>query len=364
MLINYRKTGIIITLILLILLIAINVKKYQEHHNAVAPVWSSFDEEYYEAPVKRNVLNSLIDYFDVNNLICHLTRVNIKAPITYLKQEIPLFAIYTPGDLKEPARSIYLPDEEENKIIQLKFNLNKEDNTRIVEDQTALPTEGVTATTPVVFIYHTHTSESYIDDPRQQDNNGHVRPGNIGNVGKVGIELARTLYQKHNVKVIHTTRVHDEEYCRSYFNSRQTLKETLINNPDIDLVLDIHRDSGWAREGKRDFVIINGKRAARIMILVTTKNLRFNGPDSETGHNWRLNFDFASKLSEKMETIYPGLLFRIEERDTTYNNYNQDLHSGSLLLEIGDYRNTTEEALYSARLLADVIAELLQSESP
>ena len=45
-------------------------------------------------------------------------------------------------------------------------------------------------------------------------------------------------------------------------------------------------------------------------------------------------------------------------RDSRY--YNQDLTTGSLLIEMGGHANTLEEAKYSARLVGDALAKLFQ----
>ena len=56
-----------------------------------------------------------------------------------------------------------------------------------------------------------------------------------------------------------------------------------------------------------------------------------------------------------METLYPGLTRPVL---CGYRFYNQDLSTGSLLIEIGGHANTLAEALrageYAARALADL----------
>lgn len=369
--VNRKNLSLIIVLVIILVLLGLNVIKYQRYSDVVVPVWSSYDEEYYSEPAEKTLISEAKDFFMPENLLYLLTRVRVAAPITYLKEEIPLLAYFTPQELKEPTQSLYLPGNGDDQIIHLKFNLSQPENlereNKLIDEQNPdrKPPEELRETElealPVVAIYHTHTSETYIDDPRKQDNNGHVMPGNIGNIGMAGIELARALYEKHNFRVIHTTRIHDDIYRRSYYNSRQTVKNLIENNPEIDLLLDIHRDAGWSNG---DVVsVIDGKRAARVMIVVTTDTFEFAHLDGQNRNNyWQKNLDIANKLADKIKELYPGLLFRVETRDTTYNHYNQDLHPHSLLLEIGDYRNTTEEAVYSSRLVADAIAKLFIDE--
>ena len=295
-------------------------------------------------------------------ILYKLTGIRFNVPVTYLKREIPLLSYYTPEVAQGEKENIYLPTEQKDntQLLQLKFDLNLnndnllEEREKIRED---ISRESATSRRPTIAIYHSHTSETYIDDPRPQDINGHVRPGEIGNVAQIGQELSTILSNKYNFQVIHNTRVHDENYARSYYNSRKTVKELISSYPDLDLILDIHRDGIKDISPKELTTEINGEEVAQIMILVTTGQFGFAHLDLPEHHpDWQKNLDFAHLLADNMEKMYPGLLRRIEMRDTTYN---QDLHPRALLLEIGDYRNTTQEALRSARLLADVIAAII-----
>ena len=124
--------------------------------------------------------------------------------------------------------------------------------------------------------------------------------------------------------------------------------------------MDVHRNG--IKDAKRQDVIstINGKRAAKIMFVVTNGNFDFAHLNLSNHHlEWQENLKFAQKLEKELKKSYPNLLQKsLEVRDTTYN---QDLHPKALLVEIGDYRNTTAEAIYSAKLLAEVINRVLNN---
>ncbi|MFW5986132.1 MAG: stage II sporulation protein P [Halanaerobiales bacterium] len=365
---SYRKKLFIFIFIIAVILLILNIRKYMEMDDVIVPVWSSHDQEYYRADKNRSLYNRIKDNLRPDNLVYNLTGVRLQVPITYLKNEIPLLSYYTPEELKTPTSTLYHSDEGNDNIIQLKFNLsdtgegkpendeaaeidklNEDEDKRIYEPDNR----------PVIAIYHTHTSETYIDDPRPQDNNGHVLPGNIGNVARVGMELAAVLSEEYNFEVIHTTRIHDEKYSRSYYNSRQTVKELLNKNSNIVLLLDIHRDGGKNSPTKEMITtVINQERAAKVMIVVTSGRLSLSNGGSDTNGGWQENMNLAAKIAERTEKMYPGMLMRIEERGGTYNRYNQDLHPHSLILEMGDYHNTTREAIRSAHYMADVIASI------
>ena len=71
--------------------------------------------------------------------------------------------------------------------------------------------------------------------------------------------------------------------------------------------------------------------------------------------NWRQNLKFAAAWQQAMEANYPGLTRPVL---CGYRFYNQDITTGSLLLEVGGHANTLAEALrageYAARALADL----------
>lgn len=359
---NSLKLKIIAALFILFLLVLLNINKFRELNNEVIPVWSQYDAEYYRSGVKEDLLTRIYDFLGPDQLIYRLTKIRIQAPITYLKREIPLLSYYTPEELKEEKNIVYQPDSNGGNVIKLKFDLRQEKRSEqiTVEDLARKPRPEINVPSlreqPLIVLYHTHTSETYVDDPRHQDNNGHVLPGQIGNVGKVGLELARILSERYQFKVVHTTTVHDQVYSRSYYNSRKTVKELVNKYQKIDLLLDIHRDG--IKVATRDTVttVINGKKVAKVMIVVTNGRFDFAHLELDDHHQeWQRNLSFAQELAALMDKMYPGFLHRVEIRDTTYN---QDLHPHALLLEIGDYRNTTEEAMRAAELVANVIAAL------
>ena len=71
--------------------------------------------------------------------------------------------------------------------------------------------------------------------------------------------------------------------------------------------------------------------------------------------NWKKNLGFAAAWEAEMETLYPGLTRPVL---CGYRFYNQDVTTGSLLIEIGGHANTLTEAVrageYAARALASL----------
>lgn len=202
---------------------------------------------------------------------------------------------------------------------------------------------------PLLLILHSHTAETYWDDPRDIGT-GHVAPGDKGFIAEVGRELAETLSLTYGLHAHHVGRAHDSQYSLSYRESRKTVEAFLKEHPKTGIILDIHRDALGISAPEEITTTIKGQQAARVLIIVASDELGLYHP------TWRNNLQFATLLGERMGKIYPGLLRRIEVRENRL--FNQDLHPRSILLEVGDYRSSTEEALFTAELLADVLYSL------
>ena len=82
----------------------------------------------------------------------------------------------------------------------------------------------------------------------------------------------------------------------------------------------------------------------------------FNYRGSVRLPGWRQNLRFAAAWERSMEGMYPGftrpVLF-------SYRFYNQDLTTGSLLIEIGGHGNNLNEALYAGQLAANGLVQAL-----
>ena len=72
------------------------------------------------------------------------------------------------------------------------------------------------------------------------------------------------------------------------------------------------------------------------------------------------NLRTASLFQQYMEKSYPGLTRPVL---FDYRKYNQDLTTGSLLLEMGGHANSLDEALYAGELTARAISQALISIS-
>ncbi|MDE5556815.1 MAG: stage II sporulation protein P [Ruminococcus sp.] len=242
------------------------------------------------------------------------------------------------------------------------------DNGGQVNNQTSIPNETLLSesrcsadftvedtTEPLVLIYHTHTTESF--EPYVRDfydaNFNYRTTDETKNMVMVGDAIQAEL-EAQGIGVIHARDIHDyPSYNGSYGRSRETIQPILEQYPSIKVVLDIHRDA-VSGEGVayQPFVEINGKEAAQIMIISGCDDGTLGMP------NFMKNFHFACRLQEQFENDYSGftrpILF-------DYRHYNQDLTTGSLLIEVGSHGNTLEQVQYSGQLIGSSLGRLLNS---
>jgi stage II sporulation protein P len=203
-------------------------------------------------------------------------------------------------------------------------------------------TEAQAALTPMVGIYCTHSAETYTPFASQPK-----VTGSRGGVYVAASVIADSLAQKGIGTVVDDT-IHDyPDWSSSYANSKTTASRLLAENPELKVLIDLHRDAGVPKENST--CTINGKQSARIMLVVGS-NTRQEHP------NWQQNKAFAEKIGAKMEEMYPGLLRTVKVQD---GRYNQHLATNAILVEMGATENTIEEVEYASELLAEVLYAII-----
>ncbi len=209
---------------------------------------------------------------------------------------------------------------------------------------------------PQVLIMHTHTTESFmIEDTDYYTEEFRARTtDNSKNMVKIGSIIAEKL-NKNGIKTLHNKTKHDyPEYTGSYGRSASTVNSYLKKYPSIKIVLDLHRDSVTTDDGKAKLVSeIGGKKAAQVMLVMGSQS-----GSVKDYPNWKENLSLAVKLHQKIEQKYPTLARPILLRSSKYN---QNLTTGSLLIEFGTEANTLDEATYSAELVGEALASLLKT---
>lgn len=207
---------------------------------------------------------------------------------------------------------------------------------------------------PVVGIYHTHATEAFIPDLIAAFK---MRGGLRGEqafvenveltIVQAGLRAARRLEEVHGLEVLHTAEMFDREgRSASYGRSRPVVQRWLQEHPSLALLLDIHRDAGTRRQTTVEH---EGRDYARVAVVIGQGQEGYEQPQ------WRENWAMAKKLISELETMVPGISRGIIFKEFRYN---QDLHPGALLLEIGGVENQMEEVLRTADVVADAVVRL------
>ena len=119
-------------------------------------------------------------------------------------------------------------------------------------------------------------------------------------------------------------------------------------------MLDVHRDA-IERDGTiiNPVTTINGKKYAQLMIISGCDSGYMNMPD------YPENLKFATNLQNRLAKAAPGLMRPVL---FDYRHYNQDLSTGSLLVEVGGHGSTLQQAKNSAALFATTLADMLDKQ--
>ncbi|MEG0307459.1 MAG: stage II sporulation protein P [Clostridium sp.] len=192
-----------------------------------------------------------------------------------------------------------------------------------------------------ILIYHTHTNEAYAEG-----NNG--LSTTVAAVGDVLTEELQAL----GFTVVHDKTVHDKaDYNRAYEKSRETLSNHLNAYGDFDLIIDMHRDSGPAKENVT--ATLENQSVAKLMFVTAEEDPRYEA------HIKNLN-----SIIDISNEVYPGL-FRGKSIYTYQRGilfYSQDLSDNAVLLEVGANVNELEEAKNSMKYMSKVFAKYLNTK--
>lgn len=195
---------------------------------------------------------------------------------------------------------------------------------------------------PVVLIVHTHATESY--QPVSEGN--FHSTAEEGTVRDVGNELTKALEAK-GIHVIHDKTLHDNpSYNESYGRSLATVKNYLAKNPSIKIVIDLHRDAAGYTGNAGKVTTIGGEKVATYSLVIGKGN-----------DNLQQLLQFANRIIEQSNKLYPGMAGRIIEKEYRFNEYVSNQY---MLLEVGNNENTIEQVRRTGIYFADVIEAYLK----
>jgi len=193
----------------------------------------------------------------------------------------------------------------------------------------------------IVAIYHSHASEAFVPSAGEARSTDFSQT--VVHLGNVVEEILTS----NGIQVVHNQEYHDQAYNQSYVRSRKTVQDILNQEKTVMLLMDMHRDGVGTTSAigrAATTCTIGNQKAGQIMLVISTAH-----------ENWHQNYRLANDLHNLMENKYPGLSRGILSRENS--TYNQDLHTGAILVEVGGHWNTLAEAEYGARLFAEILVD-------
>lgn len=208
---------------------------------------------------------------------------------------------------------------------------------------------------PKVLIVHTHSSEAYTpEDGWEYTPSDTLRTADAArSVIRVGDEIAAIL-NEHGIETLHDTALNDyPSYNGAYARMQTTIERYLAEYPSIQMVIDVHRDAANDETGAPVALTTTagGASCAQLMLVVGTDEGGLEHP------NWQENLANALKLQALLNRAAPGLC---RDLDLRTERFNQNLTPGSILCEFGSTGNTLLEAIRSARIFGEALAEFIE----
>lgn len=205
------------------------------------------------------------------------------------------------------------------------------------------------STKPQILIYHTHASETYIDSK------ANVEADTVVGVGTYLTELLENM----GYSVYHDTTAYDRlpngdsNRNKAYSTAYPSLQKILEENPSIEVVIDLHRNSG-----ERLVTTINGKDTAKIMFFNGLSRNQSGPYDYLENPNQQANLAFSLQSALVGRALYPGLITRNYLKNYRYNMH---VKERCMLVEVGTVNNTVLDAYNAMEPLANILNQVLSS---
>ena len=206
--------------------------------------------------------------------------------------------------------------------------------------------------TSQILIYHSHSQETFADSREGEE---------ADTIVGVGDYLTRLLTETYGYQVIHLKEQFDMasgELDRSaaYDYARDYLEPYLQENPNIQVIIDLHRDG--VPEDRRLVTEINGKPTAQILFYNGLSYTTARGsldylPNPYIQQNLAFSFQLEYQAAQYYPEFYRGIYL-------AGYRYNLHFRPRSILLEAGAQTNTVQEVKNAMEPFADILNKVLQ----
>ncbi len=209
-----------------------------------------------------------------------------------------------------------------------------------------------------VLIYHTHTWEAYEPtdaNPYEATEKWRTKD-DTHNIVCVGDALAKNL-RALGLEVTHDTTDHEPPVLSTaYTRSLKTLEQYRARGETFDYYIDLHRDAYNDSMKNTNTVRMEDIDLARISVLIG-KGTGSSGSAFEQKPNWQVNIVLAQRITDALNRMVENLARPVIVKT---GRFNQHVSENAVLIEVGNNKNTLEQALAAMPYLARAIAGLTQ----
>jgi stage II sporulation protein P len=320
----------------------------------------------YAMPIIKSVTLSeddLAEYdFSIRNKFFQLLGLDVSNPLSVLGRELGLLALTDTQPASSEGKTFFslnpfkLGENSITKVQDPSSNAGGNVTTPVVNIANlydASLKKTINPSKPEVLIYHTHTTESFRPNENVKDKDYPITVmDETQNIVAVGDVIANDLEKNYGISVIHDKTVHSAIFTESYSRSGKTVDTYLNKYKDFKLIIDLHRDS--ISDKSVMTTSLNNNKLAKFMFVI--------GPGNPIKDK---NIALCKKLSSISQTLFPGLIKPGNSADyglyyhNKGNKFNQQKSGNLVLIEVGSYSNTLDEAKTTGLYLSRIIAEYI-----
>ncbi|MBR3796289.1 MAG: stage II sporulation protein P [Clostridia bacterium] len=206
---------------------------------------------------------------------------------------------------------------------------------------------------PHVLIYHTHTWEAYemTEETQYEKTETWRTKDEQYNMIRVGEALAAELTARGFFVVHDKTAFEPPNLSSAYTRSLEMLDTRKAAGEEYDYIFDVHRDAYSGSYNGANGVMMEEQRVAYVMMLVG-KGTGATGSGFDERPDWPQNLELAQRITDEMNALLPGVARDVKIKT---GRFNQHVSDGALLIEVGNNRNTLDEALAACPVIAQAI---------
>ncbi|MEC1696682.1 stage II sporulation protein P [Schinkia azotoformans] len=282
------------------------------------------------------------------------TSINPNDPRSLLGRELPGFSLFDGEIIVAGQGTNYtnMPIESSPpmEVLLQEREASIESLEKLDESKNVNPPTMTTNGKKVVYIYTTHSRESYLPH-LPEGTKASEAYSHEANVMTVAEKLSKELENRGigtQFEGTDITKLLSDKglnYSKSYEVSRPVVKDAMANNRDLRYFIDIHRDS---QPHKITTTKINGKDYARTIFIIGGEHAKYEQ-----------NLKMATDLHNLLEKEYPSLSRGVTKKqgEGTNGKFNQDLSENAILIEMGGPENSLEEVYRTVEAIAEIFSE-------